>query len=75
MTGEAREGWPVRHFSLANPLADRPGDLPHLLRRLAEAIEAHAIVPEDLMDVTVSQEVTDQGPSWSATVYWSPDPH
>ena len=73
MTGGAGESWSVRHFSLANALDDRPADLPHLLRRLADAIESHGIVPEDLLDVTVAHEVMAEGPWWSATVYWSPD--
>lgn len=66
-------GYASRHFSLANPRDDRPTDLPQLLRRLADEIERCNIEPMDLLDVTISQEITDDGPWWSATVYWSPD--
>jgi hypothetical protein len=62
-----------RHFSLNNATNDRPDDLPHLLRRLAAEIEAQAIQAEDILDLTVSQETTGDGPWWSVTLYWSPD--
>lgn len=68
------ESWSSRHFSLANALHDRPGDLPHLLRRLAGAIEDHAITADALLDVTLSNEITADGPCWSATAYWSATP-
>jgi hypothetical protein len=62
-----------RHFSLTNALDGRPADLPHLLRRVADEIEKYGIDPMKLLDVTISQEMTADGPWWSATVYWSPD--
>jgi hypothetical protein len=62
-----------RHFSLANPRSDRPDDLPHLLRRLADEIDRLEIAPMDLLDVTIHDEMTSDGRWWSATVYWSPD--
>jgi hypothetical protein len=65
--------YPSRHFSLANPRDDRPSDLPLLLRRVAAEMEASNIDPVDVLDVTISQEMTEDGPWWSATVYWSPD--
>jgi hypothetical protein len=65
--------WTCQHFSLANARDDRPTDLPHLLRRLAEAIEEKGINPEEILDLTLSQEITADGPWWSGTVYWSPD--
>ena len=61
-----------RHFSLANALDDRPTDLPHLLRRVADMIEAEGIGADDLLDVTISHEMRADGPWWSATVYWAP---
>ncbi len=64
--------WNSKHFSLANALDDRPGDLAHLLRRLADAIDEKALAPNEILDVTISSEVTDDGPWWSATLYWSP---
>jgi hypothetical protein len=68
------ENWPSRHFSLANPLKDGGGDLPRLLRRVADAIEDQAIQPDEILDLTISSDTTDSGPWWSATVYWSPGP-
>ena len=69
----ADDHWTCQHFSLANALDDRPADLPHLLRRLAAAIEAKGIDPEDILDLTLSQETTSDGPWWSGTVYWAPE--
>lgn len=63
----------ARHFSLSNPSGATETDLPLLLRRLADAIEAKGIQPMDMLDLTVSSEITENGPRWSATVYWSPD--
>jgi hypothetical protein len=57
---------------LANPLHDGASDLPRLLRRVADAIEEHGILPMDILDLTVSEEITGDGPWWSVTVYWSP---
>lgn len=65
------EEWTSRHFSLANALDDSPSDLPLLLRRVADRIEASAIRPDELLDVTISSELREFGPWWSATVYWS----
>jgi hypothetical protein len=61
--------WSARHFSLANASDDRPEDLPHLLRRLADHIEAQGIDPMNLLEVTVTSEMTEDGPWWSCTVY------
>ncbi len=36
-------------------------------------MERQQLDPMDILDVTVSQEMTEDGPWWSATVYWSPD--
>lgn len=72
---EEQGGYAIRHFALANPRDDRPTDLPQLLRRLADEMERCKIKPMDLLDVTISQEMTEDGPWWSATVYWSPDDH
>jgi hypothetical protein len=58
---------------LANPRDDGASDLPRLLRRLADDIEEHGIDAMDILDLTVSQEMTEEGPWWSATLYWSPD--
>lgn len=65
--------WPCLHFSLANPRDASQGDLPKLLRRLASEIEERHLEAIDILDVTVSQEMTEEGPWWSATLYWAPD--
>ena len=65
--------WTCQHFSLANALDDRPSDLPHLLRRIADELDRLQVRPMELLDVTIAGEMTGDGPWWSATVYWSPD--
>jgi hypothetical protein len=40
---------------------------------MAAEIEARNLDPMDILDLTVSQEMTADGPWWSATIYWSPD--
>ncbi len=65
--------WSCHHFSLANPRDEGATDLPRLLRRLADEIEGRKMNALSILDLTVSQETTSDGPWWSATVYWSPD--
>lgn len=61
-----------RHFSLSNAEGPNSNDLPMLLRRLADEIEGQQIKPEDLLDVVFSSdEITEFGAWWTATVYWS----
>jgi hypothetical protein len=65
-------GYPARHFSFGNPEGPTSSDLPLLLRRLADQIEADGIKSEDILDVTISgAEVTEHGSWWQASVYWS----
>lgn len=63
-------GYACRHFSLTNGDGKHASDLPRLLRRVASEIEEMAITPMDLMDLTIHHEMTTNGPSWSATVYF-----
>jgi hypothetical protein len=56
------DSWPARMFSLSNAKDDRPDDLPHLLRRLADNIEALQVNPMNVLDLTVSFEMTTDGP-------------
>jgi len=58
---------------MANPRDDGAADLPLLLRRLADAIEERQIDPMHILDLTISEEITEDGPWWSGTVYWVPD--
>jgi hypothetical protein len=70
---EETESWTCRHFSLANPRADGAEDLPRLLRRVADHVEAAGIKPMEILDLTFESEITEDGPWWSATVYWQHD--
>lgn len=65
--------WTCRHFSLGNADGPDKSNLPLLLRRVADEMESRDILPIDLLDITLSSEMTAEGPWWSVTVYWSPD--
>ena len=67
------ESWTARRFSLANPQDGGAADLPKLLRRIADEIETRDLDPMNLLDLTISQEMTADGPWWSATLSWSPE--
>ncbi|GAA3638579.1 hypothetical protein GCM10022223_67030 [Kineosporia mesophila] len=62
---------PAQGFSLCNPDNDRPSDLPRLLRRLADRIDDLDLDPVEILDMTVHQETTGDGPRWWATVYFA----
>ena len=65
--------WVCRHWTLSNAVDTDVTDLPLLLRRVADQIEADGITAMELLDVTISQTIGAEGPTWAATVYWSPD--
>jgi hypothetical protein len=67
------DSWSCKHFTMGNPRNEAPTNLPTLLRRIAAEIERREIDPMDLLDVTIHQEMTEDGPWWSVSVYWSPD--
>lgn len=68
------DGYPSRHFSLANKRDGKhENDLPHVLRRVANQIEELKIQPMEILDVTIHHEITENGPWWDVAVYWSPD--
>ena len=67
------EFWTSRRFSLTNPRDDGSTDLPKLLRRMADEIERLDLDPMDILDLTIAQEITEDGPWWSASLYWSPN--
>jgi len=52
------EWWTSRRFSLTNPRDDGSTDLPRLLRRMADEVERRDLDPMDILDLTVSQEMT-----------------
>ena len=55
-------------FSQANPAGPGQDDIPSLLRRVAESVEA--IGPVEVQDLILHTEVTDNGPWYSLTVYF-----
>ncbi len=63
--------WTCQHFSLSNPRRRGAADLPKLLRGMASEIDKLRIDPMAILDLTISQEMTDHGPWWSATLDWS----
>ena len=65
------ESWSSQHFTLANPRDDGAGDLPKLLRRIADEIEERQLDPMNILDLTISQEIIEGGPWWSASLYCS----
>jgi len=68
---ESWPSWPSHHFSLGNPRDDGADDLPKLLRRIADAIEDLKLDPMNILDLTISQVINENGPWWSASLYWS----
>ena len=62
------ESWTVRHFSQSNPKGDGQGNVPALLRLVADSIEELGNVT--VQDVTFGDEITEDG-SWPhLTVYF-----
>jgi hypothetical protein len=60
--------WSAEHFSLANPRGPGQGDVPLLLRRVADAIGEYS--PVEIQDLILHAEVNEYG-SWpSVTVYF-----
>jgi hypothetical protein len=68
--GMVTESWSIRHFSQSNPEGAEQGDVPRLLRRVADSIEA--LGPVEVQDVTFQTEITAEGPWHSMTVYFHP---
>ena len=64
----ANKRWTAEHFSQANPAGPEQGNIPALLRRVAETVEG--IGPINVQDLILHTEVTDDGPWHSLTVYF-----
>jgi hypothetical protein len=62
------QSWSIRHFSQSNPEGEGQGDVPALLRRVADSIEA--LGPVEVQDITLGTDVTKHGPWHSITVYF-----
>jgi hypothetical protein len=63
------EHWTVRQLTLANPKGRRQGDLPRLLRAVADELERVDAV--EVFDLVVHSEPTGRGPWYSVTAYCS----
>lgn len=68
----ARSSATVRHFSQSNPKGLGEGDVPALLRRVANTLEE--LGPVKVMDLVLhNDELTADGEDWySITVYFDP---
>jgi hypothetical protein len=62
------KSWAIRHFSQANPEGKGQADVPVLLRRVADSIEAFGHI--EVKDITFQTEITGGGPWHSLTVYF-----
>jgi hypothetical protein len=63
------QSWTVRHFALANPRGPNQGDVPALLRRLAETLTSYGAV--HVQDIVFHLEMDEDGNDWpSAIVYF-----
>jgi hypothetical protein len=62
------ESWSIRHFSQGNAEGPEQGDVPRLLRRVADSIEALGEV--EVQDLAFHTEITADGPWHSITVYF-----
>ncbi len=65
-----KESWPSRHFSLGNPAGPGQGDVPALLRRVADSIAERG--PVQVQDLLLHMEFNEHGYWPSITVYFSP---
>jgi hypothetical protein len=66
----AKEKFSMFHFSQANPRGAGQDNVPALLRRVAETIDALGDV--QVFDLVLHSEVTSDGENWpSATVYYA----
>jgi hypothetical protein len=63
-----RRPWTAEHFSQANPAGEGQGDVPALLRRAADSIDALGEV--NVQDLVLHNEVTESGDWPSLTVYF-----
>jgi len=69
MTNEDdRQEWTIFHFSQSNPGGPGQGDVPALLRRVADSVEALGEVIVE--DITFSTEPTDEERDLTMTVYY-----
>lgn len=66
------ERWSIFHFSQSNPAGPGQSDVPALLRRVADSVEALGEVT--VQDIVFHDEVTEDGTWPSMTVYFGDEP-
>lgn len=66
------EDWTIFHFSQSNPSGEGQGDVPALLRRVADQIESLGDV--QVQDITFTSEPTDAEDDLTVTVYFQREP-
>jgi hypothetical protein len=67
------ESWQAEHFSQANPRGAGQGDVPALLRRVAETLAAYGEL--QVHDLVLHNTITEDGEDWpSITVYFQRPP-
>jgi hypothetical protein len=64
---EKPKSWSIQHFAQAAP-KDRQGDVPRLLRSVADTIER--LGPVEVQDLILGTEVNEHGPWYHLTVYF-----
>jgi hypothetical protein len=69
---DPRDRWSTFHFSLSNPVGPGQGDVPVLLRSLAQAVEDLGDV--QVGDITFATEPTDAEDDLTFTVYYEREP-
>jgi hypothetical protein len=68
----AGDDWTINHFSQSNPSGAGQGDVPALLRRVADSIEGLGDVQVE--DITFSSSVGDGEDDPTVTVYFDKQP-
>ncbi|MET4706117.1 hypothetical protein [Frigoribacterium sp. UYMn621] len=69
---DAGDDWTINHFSQSNPSGAGQGDVPALLRRVADSIEELGDV--QVADITFSSSVSDDEDDLTVTVYFDKRP-
>lgn len=72
MAEDAQDEWTVLHFSQSNPKGEGQGDVPRLLRQVADSIEGLGDV--QVQDITFHSQVTAGEDDLTMTVYFDSDP-
>jgi hypothetical protein len=64
--------WTISHFSQSNPAGEGQGNVPALLRRVADTLEGLGDVT--VQDITFSSQVTEDEDELMMTVYYRRQP-